>query len=55
MKKIVNVTSDGAAVLIGKISGVWAQLNHHFSIFNVQHDGAHKVNLISQEVLNNIS
>lgn len=51
MKKIVNARSDGAAVLTGKNSGVWTKINPYFSLFSVAHDGAHKVNLISNEVL----
>ena len=49
MKKIVNARSDGAAILTGKNAGVWTKLNPYFSLFSIEHDGAHRVNLVAND------
>ena len=52
-KRIVNARSDGA-VLTGKNSGVWTNLNPHFSLFSVAHDAQSQSHLISLEKFKNL-
>ena len=54
MKKIVWGASDGANVLVGKYSGVWAKFRNHCSLIDYTHDGAHRVNLISNEAFKGV-
>lgn len=53
-KNIVHATSDGASVIVGKHNGVWAKISKYFSLFSTNHDGTHKVNLLSNSVLSGI-
>ena len=53
-EKIVWGASDEANVLVWKYSGVWAKFRNHCSLIDYTHDGAHRVNLISNEAFKGV-
>ena len=40
--------------MVGKNNGVWTRLSGFFSLFSINHDGAHKVNLSANETMKTV-